>query len=97
MQNFIGVTALATRLFVACLTEQHCGNELEHGSRLECFECALKCRRLCQVQKFTTVIALATKLETYSVRRLRHQDNTAQKVTMSDKPQAPYMAGCLEA
>ena len=34
VQNFKGVTALTTRLFVACLTEQHWGSGPKHGSRL---------------------------------------------------------------
>ena len=42
VQNFIGVTALARRLFVACLTEQHWCSGLEYGSRIECCESVLQ-------------------------------------------------------
>ena len=59
VQNFVGVTALARRLFVACVTEQHLCSGLECGSRLVS---VLLVARLCQVQGFIGITALARRL-----------------------------------
>ena len=53
VQNFIGVTALASTLFLACLTEQHWCSGLEHGARLECGESVLECSRIVSSAKIS--------------------------------------------